>query len=106
MNREPFTLEKLSETIPGYWMDETTGILRPAVEAYLTRAEMTTEQIAALRAYLRQWVNSSVWDQNPHAGTQAKLWLSRLRTSIGNLTTRETISDWIDDAIALGMEPL
>lgn len=42
---------------PGYWMHETTGVLRPAIEAYLSRSldphspEMTPEQIAAVRGY-------------------------------------------------------
>ena len=41
---------------PGYWQDETSGVLRPAVIAYLDGGDMTPEQIAAMRAYLRQWM--------------------------------------------------
>jgi hypothetical protein len=41
---------------PGYWVHETSGRQRPAVEAYLKGAPMTGEQTAAFRAYLRQWV--------------------------------------------------
>lgn len=40
--------------VPGFWMNETSGVLRPAVEAYLRREPMTPNQIAAMRAYLRQ----------------------------------------------------
>lgn len=43
-------------TGPGYWMNETSGVLRPAVEAYLNGTEMTPGQIVAMRGYLRQWV--------------------------------------------------
>jgi hypothetical protein len=35
---------------PGYWMHETSGRLRPAVEAYPKGAPMTGEQTAALSA--------------------------------------------------------
>jgi len=91
---------------PGYWMNETSGVLRPAVEAYLAGGPMTPEQIAAMRAYLRQWVNSPVWDANPHAGTEAKLSLADLRTDIDHLVTRAAISIWIGRADALGLDPL
>ena len=37
---------------PGYWKHETSGVLRPAVEAYLGGGPMTGSQIAAMRAYL------------------------------------------------------
>ena len=36
---------------PGYWMNEMSGALRPAVEAYLHDEPMTARQIAAFRAY-------------------------------------------------------
>jgi hypothetical protein len=26
---------------PGYWMNETSGVLRPAIEAYLNHDELT-----------------------------------------------------------------
>ena len=41
---------------PGYWMAESTGVLRPAVEAYLHGEPLTQAQITALRAYFRQWI--------------------------------------------------
>ena len=46
---------------PGYWMNETSGVLREAVKAYLERDELTGEEIAALRAYFRQWVGSPLF---------------------------------------------
>jgi hypothetical protein len=57
---------ELSE--PGYWLHESSGVPRPAVEAYLAGEPMAEAQIAAMRAYLRQWIGSPVWDQNPYAG--------------------------------------
>jgi hypothetical protein len=93
-------------TLPGYWMYETSGVLRPAVEAYLKHEPMMTQQIAALRAYLRQWINSPVWDQNPHAGDGERAWLARMRAGIDALTSRQAIHQWITDAIGGGLDPL
>lgn len=91
---------------PGYWMHETSGVLRPAVEAYLAGAVLTPEQIAALRAYLRQWIMSPVWDENPHAtvGDQARL--DRLRGAIERLTDRPAIERWLGDASIAALDPL
>ncbi|HSR77787.1 MAG TPA: hypothetical protein VLN57_14495, partial [Xanthobacteraceae bacterium] len=46
---------------PGFWMYETSGTLRPAVEAYLKHERLTEANIAALRAYLRQWIAAPAW---------------------------------------------
>lgn len=83
--------------VPGYWMYETSGVLRPAVEAYLHRKLMTGEQVAAVRAYLRQWIDAPVW-----AGPDIDL----LRDGIDTLTSREAIERWLDDAEACGIDPL
>lgn len=91
---------------PGYWMAETTGVLRPAVEAYLNRAPLTEEQIATLRAYLRQWIMAPTWDANPHAGAPEKAVLAGLRAGIAGLTSREAISRWLSDAVGAGLDPL
>jgi hypothetical protein len=32
--------------------------------------------------------------------------LARLRARIDDLTSREAISNWLDDAVAVGMDPL
>lgn len=74
----------------GYWMNETSGMLRPAIEAYLNGAEMTPEQIAAMRAYLRQWINGAPW------GGEI---VPTLRNMINGLTTRTAIKKWLDIAL-------
>ncbi|UEM11939.1 hypothetical protein J4G43_047120 [Bradyrhizobium barranii subsp. barranii] len=38
---------EMQAMIPGYWMHETSGALRSAVEAYLGGRPMTDEHIAA-----------------------------------------------------------
>lgn len=80
----------------GYWMHETSGVLRPAVEAYLQGDPMTGEHIAAMRAYLRQWIFAPVWEGD----------VADLRTRIDGLTSREAIAAWLVDADELGIDPL
>jgi hypothetical protein len=80
----------------GYWMSETTGQLRPAVEAYLAGGPMTDEEIATMRAYLRQWI----------AGPWRGHGIAALRECIDGLTTRQAIEAWLDDAVARGLDPL
>lgn len=81
---------------PGYWMDETSGALRPAVEAYLNGQEMTVGQIGAMRAYFRQWMDAPTW-----AGD-----LLQLRADIEKLTDRRAINEWLNTALELGIDPL
>lgn len=83
--------------VPGYWLYETSGVLRPAVEAYLTGRPLSGEQIAALRAYLRQWIAAD-W----RGGAE----LAELRAAIDGLTNREAIKAWLDRAEPLGIDPL
>jgi hypothetical protein len=77
-------------------MYETTGVLRPAVEAYLTAAELTPERIAALRAYFRQWM-AAPW-QGPE--------IDRLRADVGGLMSRAAIDRWLELAMEQGLDPL
>lgn len=83
--------------VPGYWMHETSGILRPAVEAYLRGGPMRDSQIAAMRAYLRQWIVHPVWTGEG---------VGELRDGIDRLTTRAAIAAWLNDADVLEIDPL
>lgn len=89
--------EAAAMAVPGYWMHETTGVLRPAVEAYLSRTEMSREQIAAMRAYLRQWIFAPGW-----RGREVRF----LRHAIDDLTSREAIHSWLMIAEQAGIDPL
>jgi hypothetical protein len=91
---------------PGYWQYETSGVLQPAVVAYLEGHELSAEHIAALRAYLRQWIMAPVWDRNPHAGAEEHLWLLRMREAVDGLTTRAVITRWLRQAEEHGLDPL
>lgn len=83
--------------VPGYWMHETSGVLRHVVEAYLTGAPMTPEQIAAMRAYLRQWIMVPQWRGDE---------VNRLRREVDGLTSREAITLWLRVAEEEGIDPL
>jgi hypothetical protein len=85
------------ENAPGYWMDETSGVLRPAVEAYLSGCPLSSEHIGALRAYFRQWIVCGAWIG---AGIQD------LRRDVDSLMNRAAIAAWLDRALKQGIEPL
>jgi hypothetical protein len=82
---------------PGYWMYETSGVLRPAIVAYLEHDELTPTEIAAIRAYLRQWVNAPGFQ-----GADVE----ELRASVDGLTSRQAIGRWLDEATHAGIDPL
>lgn len=84
--------------VPGYWMNETSGVLAPAVEAYLTREEMSAEQIAAMRAYLRQWIMVGQWA--PTEGVMA------LRMMVDGISSKRDIDRWLMLAEDEGIDPL
>ena len=96
---------ELSGDPPGFWMNETSGVLRPAVEAYLRlrdwgepgTPDMTPPQIAAMRAYLRQWIMAPAW-RGPE--------VDELRASVHRLDSRAAIDAWLDRAIDAGIDPL
>ena len=81
---------------PGFWMNETSGILRPAIEAYLAQEDMTYAQIAAMRAYLRQWM----------AGPWRGPLIDVLRSQLEEITTPLDIDRWLDRALDAGIDPL
>jgi hypothetical protein len=82
---------------PGYWMYETSGALRPAIVAYLQGDELTPAEIAAIRAYLRQWIMADVW-QGPA--------IDALRAAIDGLTSRQAIRRWLDIALDENIDPI
>jgi hypothetical protein len=87
----------MTET-PGYWVYETSGVLRPAVKAYLARDEMTPQEIAAMRAYLRQWIEKGAWARD---GV-----VEELKRDVDGLTSRLAIQAWLDKALDVGIDPL
>ena len=82
--------------VPGYWQNETSGVLRPAVEAYLYGGPMTDDQIGAMRAYLRQWM-AGPW-LGPAADT--------LRKTVYLITSRAALEAWLRFANEANIDPL
>lgn len=82
---------------PGYWMNETSGVLRIAVEAYLAGVPMSREHVAAMRAYLRQWIHAPAW-----SGRKVRF----LRRAIEDLDSAEAIRSWLMIAEEEGIDPL
>jgi len=81
---------------PGYWMNETSGRLRPAIEAYLREEPLDGSQIAAIRAYLRQWMDG------PWLGNG----IANLKYRIDLITTKSALDEWFEDAFELNIDPL
>ena len=88
--------------MPGYWMFETSGVLKPAIEAYLQRDELTPAEVAAIRAYLRQWIDGP-WQAAP--GAEARV-LERLRRMVDELDDRQKIDIWLMQANSINIDPL
>ena len=98
----PF-LDPSDPRAPKYWQHETTGVLRPVIEAYLYGRQLGPNSMAVMRAYLRQWIMSPVWDASPHADDEE---LRGLRDLIDSLTTRAQIDTWLERALEIGIDPL
>lgn len=81
---------------PNYWQYETSGILRPAIEAYIAGGPMTRGQILAVRAYLRQWITGDF--RGPR--------VDELRRDVNSICSRADIAKWIRIAVAENMDPL
>lgn len=86
--------------VPDYWMNEASGRLAPAVEAYLRGDELTLEQVAEMRAYLRQWIDA-LWIDLGETGR-----LRELRLRVDTIRTTGGLRGWLADALDLGIDPL
>ena len=85
-------------TGPGFWMDEQSGVLRPAVEAYLLlEDELSPEHIGVMRAYLRQWIMAPVW-----CGPA----VTALREALDGIESRAGVDRWLGAALKVGIDPL
>lgn len=93
-----FEVERPSASgrMPLHWMNETTGVLRPAIEAYLFGHDLTEAHIGALRAYFRLWCGPYPQDQHTQALIEA----------IDGITNRRSLQAWLDSALLVGIDPL
>ncbi len=91
--------------IPGYWMNETSGLLRPAVKGFLEGRPLTEAEIALLRAYFQQWIGgpgTSRLSGHDFRGPE----IEALRRSVDTLTTRRALAAWVRKAVEAGVDPL
>jgi hypothetical protein len=95
-----------SANAPQFWRYETGGELRIAVENYLNDRAMSLRQIALMRAYLRQWIASPVWDLNPSHDWESRQQLQHLREDVDGIVTPDHIHKWIGKGLDIGIDPL
>lgn len=88
---------------PKYWMNETGGKLVPAIERYLKGTPADADDVNLIRAYLRQWIDSPVWNDGDD---QARDDLSELRRKVREIRTRLDIDQWLEAANDLAIDPL
>jgi hypothetical protein len=81
---------------PGYWMHETSGRLRPVIEAYLHGDPLFPPEVAIMRVYLRQWMDG------PWSGPLIDV----LRIQVDEIVDRDGIERWLDRALDAGIDPL
>lgn len=98
----PSAITSNDVTGPGYWSHETSGVLAPAVMRYLNGIKLSGDDLAALRAYIRQWIMHPVWNENPYGGATS---LASLRDQVDSLTSRWQIDLWTERAQDIGIDP-
>lgn len=102
---EPTLLPFDDPKAPKYWMHETGGRLAPAMERYLRREPARWDDVLLIRAYLRQWIDSPVWD-HPDGDAEVRAAVDELRRNVRGLRNRGDIDKWVADALDLAIDPL
>jgi hypothetical protein len=96
-------LEAAHPLAPRYWRHETSGQL----ERYLNTVEpLTVRDVALIRAYFVQWIDSPVWDMNPAASEKSRRALALLRSDARRIANWFCITAWVLRAMEEGMDPL
>ena len=88
-------------------MYETGVELKAAVQHYLVEPNaITMREVALMRAYVVQWIDSPAWDANPNASTESIVMLDALRRQARRIAGTADLQKWIHDALAEGIDPL
>jgi len=85
-------------------MNETGGKLVPAMERYLKGEPAEPDDVNLIRAYLRQWIDSPVWDAG--AEGEARTRLDHLRRTVRQIECSPAIDMWLESALDLAIDPL
>lgn len=83
-------------TPPRFWMEETTGALSNAVDAYMNGERLSAAQIEAIKVYLRQFIERAVMA----GGANKKLLISK----IDKLRTIADVERFADEVSEFGAE--
>lgn len=89
---------------PRFWRHEVSGVLERPITRFLKNGGLSADDILLIRAYLRQWIDSPLWDID--IDDDGRRDLAELRTLARLILTRRDIHQWIDKAVGLGMDPL
>lgn len=84
-------------------MNETSGYLAQAAKKYLKGQELNSAEILRMKQYLRQWIGSPAWDQNPHGGLEE---LKALRVTVAAIANYQDLNQAISVMTDMGMDPL
>lgn len=95
-----------SPEAPKYWRHEVTGRLEGPIKRYLENAPLSGDDAMLIRLYLQQWINSLVWEMNPHTNDGARRKLAEMRKNAREIKTRKDIDGWIHAANDIGIDPL
>lgn len=95
-----------SPLAPKYWMHESSGALKGPVTRLINNAGLSADDILVIRAYLRQWIDSPVWDESPGSNYDSRRALADMRSRVRRITSRREIDEWIALAVDQGMDPL
>lgn len=82
---------------PGYWMNESSGLLANTVSRYLAGDELGDVDLPLMRAYLRQWIEAPLF-----VGPEVEA----LRAGVDELQSTDDVRAWLERAIDAGVDPL
>jgi hypothetical protein len=104
-----FTPSTYNGILPGYWRDEQSD-LPAAVEAFIAHCagegpEPSQSQLAKVCAYIRYWVHAPCWEANLADNEEMLEELRELQRRAATLASTESIRRWIEEALALGIDP-
>lgn len=85
---------------PGYWPNETSGVLVPVITRYLNGEPLDAAQVRIMKSYLAQWVNAPVWRSAGGNG------LEELRAQVKRIETEAQLHAAIEAITDFGMDPL
>lgn len=84
-------------TPPRFWMEEQTGALADAVEAYMNGERIEGQTLEVLKLYLRQYVERAILTGDAQRG--------KLLTQVEKLRTTGDIERLADELSEFGAEP-